>query len=460
MHLYSQSGGKLRFDEALACFVPGVTDAGRALGRRAATAPSRLADCLAEGVRPAPPPRAAAGSRRRRRIPPIRRESRTEARSRSARSGSSRPRPVGHGKAKHFVDFQNDVTAADVLLAPREGYRSVEHLKRYTTIGMATDQGKTGNVNALAILARRCAMSTSPQVGTTTFRPPYTPVTFGAFAGRDIGRAARSRPQHADAPPGTRRTARVFEPVGQWHRAWYYPKPGENMHAAVKRECKAARDPRRHRRRLDARQDRHPGSRRRAVPRTGSTPTPGPSSAVGKCRYGLMLRRGRHGDRRRRHQRASAPDHFHMTTTTGGAAARAWPGWRTGMQTEWPDLKVYLTSRHRALGGHGDRRPEGARACWPTSAPTSTCSPTPSRIMSFREGTVAGVPARVFRISFTGELSYEINVPPRLRPRTSGSACMAGRRAIRHHALRHRRPCTCCAPRRASSSSARTPTAR
>jgi sarcosine oxidase subunit alpha len=142
--------------------------------------------------------------------------------------------------SKHFVDFQNDVTAADIGLAAREGYRSVEHLKRYTTTGMGTDQGQTANVNALAIQGKQLGVEIS-SLGTTTFRPPYTPVTFGVLAGRDLGELAdpvRMSPIHAwHVGQGA-----AFEDVGQWKRPWYYPRTGESLRQAVDRECLATRN--------------------------------------------------------------------------------------------------------------------------------------------------------------------------------------------------------------------------
>ena len=140
---------------------------------------------------------------------------------------------------KHFVDFQNDVTERDIGLAAQEGFRSVEHTKRYTTNGMATDQGKTSNVVGLALLADALSKPI-PEVGTTTFRPPFTPVTFGALAGRDRG--ALSDPIRTTAMhPWHVAQGAVLEDVGQWKRPWYFPLAGETMHAAVQRECRAIR---------------------------------------------------------------------------------------------------------------------------------------------------------------------------------------------------------------------------
>ena len=198
VHLFSQSRGKLHWDEALAAFVPGVSGHRRSVPPAAAAAVSRLGDCLHDGHAAGAAAAKDAGvagdagrapSALGRRIHPC-------------HAGLDRAlRQAGRPNGKQFVDFQNDVTAADVLLAEREGYRSVEHLKRYTAMGMGTDQGKTSNINALGILAEAQGRP-MPEVGHTTFRPPYTPVTFGAFAGDD----------HGELLDPVRRT-----PIHHWH---------------------------------------------------------------------------------------------------------------------------------------------------------------------------------------------------------------------------------------------------
>ena len=189
-------------------------------------------------------------------------------------------------RAKAFVDFQNDVCAKDVSLAVQEGMRSIEHIKRYTTTGMATDQGKLANMNALAIAAA-ALKKPIPRVGLTTFRPPYTPVTFGAFAGPARGEMfdpIRRTPIHDWAAEN----GAAFEDVGQWKRAWYFPRPSESMHDAVARECRTTR-----------------GSVGLFDASTlGKIEVVGPDAAtflermyanafqkleVGRCRYGLML---------------------------------------------------------------------------------------------------------------------------------------------------------------------------
>ncbi|PTW59832.1 sarcosine oxidase subunit alpha [Breoghania corrubedonensis] len=403
VHLLSQSGGKLRFDEAKACFVPNVsvqaeTSAGACNGtlflEGALEEGAKAGRAAVEAVGLMPAQESA--------LPKV---ETVEAAPIHALWIVPGKKPVGHGKAKHFVDAQNDVTAADIMLASREGYRSVEHLKRYTTTGMGTDQGKTSNVNALAILSRTLS-SPIPSVGTTTFRPPYTPVTYGTLAGRDVGElsdVARVTPMHGwHVARGA-----VFEDVGQWKRPWYYPKDGESLREAVNRECLAVRN----------------GVGILDASTLGKIDIQGPDAAeflnrvytnawsklgIGRCRYGIMCKEDgmvfddgvttRLGE-----------NHFLMTTTTGNAAA-VLDRLEDYLQTEWPDLKVYLTSvtEHWATASIAGPK---ARELVGELAPDLDLSNDAFPFMSMKEATVAGLAARIYRISFTGELSYEINVP-------------------------------------------------
>jgi len=304
---------------------------------------------------------------------------------------------------KQFVDLQNDVTAAGIELAVREGFESVEHVKRYTALGFGTDQGKLGNVNGLAIAAKALGVPI-PQMGTTMFRPNYTPVAFGAIAGRhcrelfDPQRYTAMHRWHVD-------NGAEFEDVGQWKRPWYFPKQGEDMHAAVARECLAVRNSVGI---LDA-------------STLGKIDIQGPDAReflnrvytnawtkldVGKARYGLMCREdGMVFDDGV--TACLADNHFLMTTTTGGAAG-VFEWLELYLQTEWPELKVYLTSvtDHWAtmtLSGPNSRK-------LLSQLTDIDLSPEAFPFMSWKEGLVGGIPARVFRISFTGELSFEVNV--------------------------------------------------
>jgi len=422
VHLHSQARGKLEFVDRIKSFVPAKAAAGddiAVLNPHISAGACRgnfdLVDCLGDG--------SAAGY-----------EAATDALNDSGEEGVQVSQPdtvaatmasaeglcelgdtlwivpteheVGRGPRKHFHDLQNDVTVADIQLAAREGYQSVEHLKRYTTTGMGTDQGKTSNVNALAIMAE-LRNATIPEVGFTTFRPPYTPVTFGAIAGQyteELFLQKRMTPMHR----WHEENSAVFEDVGDWKRPWYFPLRGESMHQAVQRECAAVR-----------------ASVGMVDASTlGKIDIQGEDSAwllemiytngwqklgVGKCRYGLML--NEHGmvfddgvSTR------LAENHFHMTTTTGGAARVM--GWlEEWLQTEWPEKKVYCTSVTEQWAVAALNGPNAMKVLTKlTDIPLDSHS---FPHMSYCEATVAGVPARIFRISFTGEMSFEINVAAR-----------------------------------------------
>ena len=298
-----------------------------------------------------------------------------------------------------FVDFQSDVTTRDVRLAAREGFTSIEHFKRYTTTGMSSDQGKTSNINALAILADATGR-TLGETGTTTFRPPYTPVSYGVLAGRDLGEfldPIRITPMHDwHAAHGA-----VFENVGQWKRPWYY---GSAMHEAVQREALAVR---RAVGVLDAstlgKIDIQGKDAGRFLDRvyTGTFSTLG----IGRSRYGLMCRDDGmvfdDGVTTR-----LGKNHFHMTTTTGGAA-RVLDWLEEWLQTEWPELEVYCTSVTEQWATVAVAGPK-AREVVQLLAPEIDFADF--GFMTFKEARVAGIDARIFRISFTGERSFEINV--------------------------------------------------
>jgi len=401
VHLFSQSRGRLVYDAENACFVPGDSvQAERSAG--AARGAFALADCLAQGFEAGAAAAKQAGRRggaKGRRPRP-----RAEARAPLLPFWRVPAEDAGDQGQKQFVDLQNDVTAADIALSAREGYRSVEHLKRYTTLGMGTDQGKTANVPALGILAGLLETDIAG-LGTTTFRPPYTPVTYGVLAGRDTGPLAdpvrRTPIQQWHEQHGA-----LFEDVGQWKRPFYYPQPGEDKQQAVDRECLAVRN---------------------AVgimdaTTLGKIDIQGPDAVtlldrvytndwgklgVGRCRYGLMLGEdgmvmddgvtSRLGER-----------HFLMTTTTGNAArVLAWlEEW---LQTEWPELQVYCTSVTEEWATATVCGPR-ARELLAELAEDVDLRAQALPFMHCAEGSIAGLPARVFRVSFTGELSFEVNV--------------------------------------------------
>lgn len=398
VHLFSQSRGKLRFDPALEAFVPGAP-AEASLMAGASAGAQTLEATLATGYDAGDQAAGVSGTAQVRHFA-------VEAAPLS-RGGFLGAVPHGRDPAsvRAFVDFQNDVTAKDIKLALAEGFRSIEHVKRYTTTGMATDQGKTSNMNALGIVSETLGRPI-PEIGTTTFRMPYTPVPFGYFAGYARGELfepVRETPIHGWAAE----RGAVFEDVGQWKRARYFPEPGEDMRAAVARECRAVRE---------------------AVgifdaSTLGKIEIVGPDAAEflnrlyvnawtklkpGRLRYGVLLREdgfivddgvvGR-----------IAEDRFHVTTTTGGAP-RVLATMEDYLQTEWPDLNVWLTSTTEQWAVIAVQGPK-ARDVLAPLVEGADISAASMPHMSVAECRVAGVPARLFRVSFTGELGFEVNVP-------------------------------------------------
>jgi sarcosine oxidase subunit alpha len=401
VHLHSQSGARVVWDEGRACFVPGqAVQASRVAG--AANGTFDLDFVLSEGREAGKAAAADAGFRTRTAAAAPKVEARRSA---PPLALWQVPLPPGGRAHKSFVDLQNDVTAADIRLAAREGYRSVEHTKRYTTTGMGTDQGKTSNVNGLAILGDALGRAI-PQVGTTTFRPPYTPVTFGALAGRDLGALmdpVRRTPMHA----WHEANGALWEDVGQWRRPWYYPRAGESMRAAVARECVAAR---RAVAILDATtlgkiDIRGPD----AVVLLNRVYTNGwKSLAVGRCRYGLMC--GEDGMVFDDGVTVRLDEDRYLMHTTSGNAARVLAWLEEWLQTEWPDLRVYCNSVTEHWATASISGPHARRLLAELTRDIDL-DPEAFPFMSWRAGTVAGLPARVLRVSFTGELCYEINVP-------------------------------------------------
>jgi sarcosine oxidase subunit alpha len=400
VHLFSQSRGKLAWDESLGAFLPGqaverVRSVGACRGvfslaaaiqdgTRAGLAASRDAGFAVEAALPeAPAPDSAT----------------------AAGWLGALPQPPGASAGKAFVDWQNDVTCRDLALAAREGFRSIEHVKRYTTTGMATDQGKTSNMNALAIVAGELHKP-MPQVGLTTFRMPYTPVTFGSFAGFARGELfdpVRATPMHDWAA----RNGAVFENVGLWKRARHFPRPGENMDAAVARECLAVRD---HCGIFDA----STLGKIEVVGKDAATfmsrlyVNAWTSLAVGRCRYGILLRDDGFiyddGVVAR-----TAQDRFHVTTTTGGAAG-VLAMMEDYRQTEWPDLEVWLTSTTEQWAVIALQGPNARRVLEPLVEGLDISAAAMPH-MSVARGRICGVPMLLMRVSFTGELGFEINVP-------------------------------------------------
>ncbi|MGH8501354.1 MAG: sarcosine oxidase subunit alpha family protein [Gammaproteobacteria bacterium] len=401
IHLLAQSGGGLQWDPERACFVP-RTAAQPCRWAGAAGGSFQLGAALAEGLAAGAAAARDAGFG----------DGRMSATPHAEDAGSGALQPLWpvpmsgppERGPRQFVDLQNDTTAADILLAAREGYTGIEHTKRYTLLGYGTDQGKLGNIGGMAILANtlRQDMSTT---GTTTFRPPYTPMTFGAVAGSRAGPFFDPLRKTALHGWHQARGAR-FEVVGQWHRPWYYPQPGEPMEHAVRRECRAVRG----------------GVGILDASTLGKIDLQGRDTVtllnrvyinewrnlqVGGCRYGVML--NENGMVMDDGVTARLAEHHYLMSTTSAGAARVLAWLEFWLQREWSDLEVYLTSvsEHWAtlsLAGPESRRvlAEVCRDC--------DLSSEAFPHMAWREGIVAGVTARIFRVSFSGELSFEVNV--------------------------------------------------
>ncbi|MCP5112796.1 MAG: sarcosine oxidase subunit alpha family protein, partial [bacterium] len=308
-------------------------------------------------------------------------------------------------KRKRFVDFQHDVGVSDVELAHTEGYVSVEHLKRYTTLGMAADQGKTSNITGLALMAELTGRSI-PETGTTTFRPPYTPVSFGAITGQETGqhfKPLRRTPVH---DWNLKHGAEMIN-VGAWQRAWYYPKSGEDVNAAYIRESEEVR-------KTCGMVD---------VTTLGKIEIQGPDAAEflnriyingwktlqpGKARYGLMLRDdGLVFDDGT--TSCIGENHYFMTTTTAEAGpVMAHLEWL--LQCCWTDLKVHVTSitdQYFGLAVAGPNSRDLLQEVFSGIDFSNEAFP----FMGVRETVYKGMPVRVFRISFSGELAYEVATP-------------------------------------------------
>ena len=305
---------------------------------------------------------------------------------------------------KQFVDMQNDVTAAGIEMTTREGFESIEHVKRYTALGFGTDQGKTGNINGMAIVARALDKSIA-ETGTTVFRPNYTPVSFGVVAGAHTGPLfdpQRFTPMHAwHLDNGAE-----FENVGQWKRPWYYPQGDETMEQAIAREQLATRNSVGI---LDAstlgKIDIQGRDAREFLGRVYTNAWA--KLQPGHCRYGLMC--GEDGMVMDDGVTACLADnHFHMTTTTGGAA-RVLSWLEIYHQTEWPEMQVYFNSVTDHWATMAVAGPNARKLL--ATLTDADLSAENFKFMQWRDATVASMPARIFRISFTGDLSFEINVP-------------------------------------------------
>ncbi|MEZ5648854.1 MAG: sarcosine oxidase subunit alpha family protein [Alphaproteobacteria bacterium] len=400
--LFAQAKGRLRYDPASGSIAPGVVPKGiQVVG--AANGVTRHYACLLQGNQAGQMAAEEAG---------FNSGSGTEINLPNVIEPAEEPmrslwRIPARNRQKTFIDLQTDVTVGDIELALKEGYTSVEHIKRYTAQGLGTDQGRIGNLNAFKLIAESQDLPLSA-IGTTTFRPPYIPIAFGALAGHEVGELFDST-RRSPLQTWQEKLGAVFEPVGQWHRPLYYPSPGESSHAAIQRECAAVRE--------------HVGIFDAST--LGKIEVSGPDAAeflnrvysgkiaslgVGRCRYGLMLKDDGMIFDDGVVTRLSN-NHFYLTTTTGNAAA-VYEWLEEWAQTEWPDLRVYIapvTDQWAVIAVAG---PLSRQLL---SLVSEGCSFQNADFphMSMREVTVAGLPARLSRISFSGERAYEIAVPAR-----------------------------------------------
>ncbi len=398
VHLSSQSGNKLKFDEMISAFIPNQsrqneTAVGSANG--SFTLKKSLEDGFNKGF-----------------------EVSNKLTKKNIKSDPPTSNEKSYGKYEKFwcmplpenkhykrcVDFQNDVYVSDIELAIREGFKSIEHVKRYTTLGMATDQGKTSNLNGLQLVSN-IENKIVPEVGHTTFRPPYTPVTIGTIVGREVGkhyRPIRKSPMHS----WHEKNNAVFVDAGLWLRPRYYKQGNETLQEAAKREGANVR--------------KNVGIC--DVTSLGKIDIKGPDSAeflnrvytnawmklpVGKARYGVMLREDGivfdDGTTTR-----ISENHFHMTTTTA-QAVNVLAHLEYYLQVVWPELNVNVLSTTEQWAGAAVAGPK-SRELLKKLFPKTDVSNEGLPFMGFKEENLFGVPARIFRISFSGELAYEINV--------------------------------------------------
>ncbi len=399
IHLHSQTGARPVYDPELPAFRPGAPRQ-RERSAGAAAGHLTLGACLETGLRAGAAAAAATGH-----------GNGTPPPTPACASEPARPGldlwavPPAGGRGKAFVDFQNDVTLGDVALAHREGYQSAEHLKRYTTLGMGTDQGKTANVTGLALIA---GLSDQPieALGPTTFRPPYVPVTLGALAGTEVGahfRPLRLTPMHDwHVSAGAE-----FVDAGLWRRPRYYPRQGEDLLAATLREARAVRE----------------SVGLVDVSPLGKIDVQGPDAAlfldrlycnplrrlaIGKARYSLMLREDGMVFDDGTVSRLGETTYYVTTTTANAAQVMAHMEFHR--QAVWPELAVEVTSITDQWAGMALAGPN-SRAVLARAVERADVGDAALPFMGVVAAGIAGCPVRLFRISFSGELAYEIHTP-------------------------------------------------
>ncbi|NVO55704.1 sarcosine oxidase subunit alpha family protein [Rhodobacteraceae bacterium B1Z28] len=408
VHMWSHCGGKLIWDDANAHFRPdpsrpplGANGEGFVLAAGASNGPLSLGEVLSDAHAVGKAAAKAAGFKPKNTKTPV-----------GETTDEAPIEPVWLMPAnaevqlrmKSWLDFQNDVKVSDVQLAAREGYESVEHTKRYTTLGMATDQGKLSNINGLAILADALE-SEIPKVGTTTFRPPYTPISMGAIGGEargEVFQPIRQTPMHNWHD----KNGADWEPVGHWRRTYAYVRPGESVHDAVNREVKNTRE---NLGMLDA-------------STLGKLIVKGPDAGkfldmmytnmmstlkVGKCRYGLMC--SENGFLIDDGVVARIDEDTWLCHTTTGGAERIHGHMEEWLQTEWWDWKVYVANVTEQYAQVAVVGPNARKVLEKLGGMDVSKEALP--FMEWRDGKIGEFDCRAYRISFSGELSYEIAVP-------------------------------------------------
>ena len=394
----SQSGNKLKFDEKIDAFIPDKSKQNeKTVG--AANGSFTLQETIESGFKTGSELSSKITDRNNEnKIPTV-----TETKYNVHDKFWCMPLPKNENP-KRFVDFQNDVAVSDIEIALREGYRSIEHVKRYTTLGMATDQGRTSNLNGLQMVSN-IENKIVPEVGHTTFRPPFTPITIGTIVGREVGMEfmpTRKTPMH----DWHEKNNAVFVDAGAWKRPRYYKQGNETLLEASKREAKNVRE--------------NVGIC--DVTTLGKIDIKGPDAAeflnrvytnawlklpVGKARYGVMLREDGmimdDGTTTR-----ISENHYHMTTTTA-QAANVLSHLEYYLQIVWPELNVNVVSTTEQWAGAAIAGPK-SRDMLSKLFPDLDVSNESLPFMGYIESNLFGVPARIFRISFSGELAYEVNV--------------------------------------------------
>lgn len=410
--LATHHGSRTEWSDEKVAFLPGLTPAGMSVAG-AAAGRFTTAEALADGARLGAEAATALGF-----APRVKESLQTS----DERFAVSPLFHVAESRKKSFVDLQNDVTVKDIALAEREGFRSVEQLKRYTTLGMATDQGKTSNVNGLAIMAELTGR-TIPQTGSTRSRPPHVPVAIGAFAG--LHRDEDFKPRRLTAGHDWARSqGAVFVETGQWLRAQWFARPGEtDWLQSVSREVRTVRS----------------AVGICDVSTLGKIALEGPdvgvfldrvyantfsTLAVGRARYGLMLREDGMVMDDGTTARLSAESYVMSTTTVN--AGKVMQHLEFCHQVLWPELDLRMVSITEQWAQYAVAGPKSRKLLQNLFGPTVDLTDATVPYMAALEMMLGDIPARLFRLSFSGELAYEIAVPARYGEALAHALMVAG----------------------------------